>query len=127
MSIQAGDKVEVQDRTGVTDLCVDGEQFYVLINNNGLLTVEDEDGFSSFNIPATKVKKMKENRNSQLVNELYEQSDSVSFSIYNADRDKAKMFVSNVNKPQFDERNNVKWYSASKGKITATAFLKGDD
>ncbi|EAE4821200.1 hypothetical protein E1U37_15215, partial [Listeria monocytogenes] len=77
MSIQAGDKVEVQDRTGVTDLCVDGEQFYVLINNNGLLTVEDEDGFSSFNIPATKVKKMKENRNSQLVNELYEQSDSV--------------------------------------------------
>ncbi|PCZ00280.1 hypothetical protein A7N71_06050 [Listeria monocytogenes] len=127
MSIQPGDKVEVQDRAWVAELCVDGEQFHVLINNNGLLTVEDEDGFSSFNIPTTQVKKMKENRNSQLVNELYEQSDSVSFSIYNADTDKAKMFVSNVNKPQFDERNNVKWYSASKGKITATAFLKGDD
>ncbi|EIN3343275.1 hypothetical protein LOS99_000479 [Listeria monocytogenes] len=127
MSIQPGDKVEVQDRAGVAELCVDGEQFHVLINNNGLLTVEDEDGFSSFNIPTTQVKKMKENRNSQLVNELYEQSDSVSFSIYNADTDKAKMFVSNVNKPQFDERNNVKWYSASKGKITETAFLKGDD
>lgn len=127
MSIQPGDKVEVQDRAGVAELCVDGEQFHVLINNNGLLTVEDEDGFSSFNIPTTQVKKMKENRNSQLVNELYEQSDSVSFSIYNADTDKAKMFVSNINKPQFDERNNVKWYSASKGKITATAFLKGDD
>ncbi|EAF0519868.1 hypothetical protein ACSG7L_002919 [Listeria innocua] len=127
MSIRPGDKVEVQDRAGVAELCVDGEQFHVLINNNGLLTVEDEDGFSSFNIPTTQVKKMKENRNSQLVNELYEQSDSVSFSIYNADTDKAKMFVSNVNKPQFDERNNVKWYSASKGKITATAFLKGDD
>ncbi|WP_341776712.1 hypothetical protein [Listeria monocytogenes] len=127
MSIQPGDKVEVQDRAGVAELCVDGEQFHVLINNNGLLTVEDEDGFSSFNIPATQVKKMKENRNSQLINELYDQSDSVSFSIYNADTDKAKMFVSNVNKPQFDERNNVKWYSASKGKITATAFLKGDD
>ncbi|HBI7434929.1 TPA: hypothetical protein K8T93_002536 [Listeria monocytogenes] len=127
MSIQPGDKVEVQDRAGVAELCVDGEQFHVLINNNGLLTVEDEDGFSSFNIPTTQVKKMKENRNSQLVNELYEQSDSLSFSIYNADTDKAKMFVSNVNKPQFDERNNVKWYSASKGKITATAFLKGDD
>lgn len=127
MSIQPGDKVEVQDRAGVAELCVDGEQFHVLINNNGLLTVEDEDGFSSFNIPTTQVKKMKGNRNSQLVNELYEQSDSVSFSIYNANTDKAKMFVSNVNKPQFDERNNVKWYSASKGKITATAFLKGDD
>ncbi|EMK2944837.1 hypothetical protein ACT4SM_04695 [Listeria monocytogenes] len=127
MSIQPGDKVEVQDRAGVAELCVDGEQFHVLINNNGLLTVEDEDGFSSFNIPATQVKKMKENRNSQLVNELYEQSDSVSFSIYNADTDKAKMFVSNVNKPQFDERNNVKWFSATNGKITATAFLKGDD
>lgn len=127
MSIQPGDKVEVQDRAGVAELCVDGEQFHVLINNNGLLTVEDEDGFSSFNIPATQVKKMKVDSNSQIIDELYEQSDSVSFSIYNADTDKAKMFVSNVNKPQFDERNNVKWYSASKGKITATAFLKGDD
>lgn len=127
MSIFAGDKVEVQDRSGVAELCVDGEQFHVLINNNGLLTVEGEDGFSSFNIPATQVKKVKENRNSQLVSELYEQSDAVSFSIYNADIGKAKLFVSNVNKPQFDERNNVKWYSASKDKITATAFLKGDN
>ncbi|EAC5051980.1 hypothetical protein Y386_13045 [Listeria monocytogenes] len=127
MSIFAGDKVEVQDRSGVAELCVDGEQFHVLINNNGLLTVEGEDGFSSFNIPATQVKKVKENRNSQLVNELYEQSDSVNLYIYDVDIDKAKLFVSNVNKPEFDERNNVKWYSASKDKITATAFLKGDD
>ncbi|EDN7640298.1 hypothetical protein ABZZ93_001014 [Listeria monocytogenes] len=127
MSIVAGDKVEVQDRTGVADLCVDGEQLNVLVNNNGLLTIEDTDGFSSFNIPATQVKKVKENRNSQLVNELHEQSDSVSFSLYDADIDKAKLFVSNVNKPQYDERNNVRWYSASKDKITATAFLKGDD
>ncbi len=127
MSIVAGDKVEVQDRTGVAELCVDGEQFHVLMNNGGLLTVEDEDGFSSFNIPATQVKKVKENRNSQLVNELYDQSDSVNLYIYDVDIDKAKLFVSNVNKPQFDERNNVKWYSASKDKITATAFLKGDD
>ncbi|EAD9048797.1 hypothetical protein MOS19_000499 [Listeria monocytogenes] len=127
MSIFAGDKIEVQDRSGVAELCVDGEQFHVLINNNGLLTVEGDDGFSSFNIPATQVKKMKENRNSQLVNELYDQSDSVNLYIYDVDIDKAKLFVSNVNKPQFDERNNVKWYSASKDKITATAFLKGDD
>ncbi|APV01658.1 hypothetical protein [Listeria monocytogenes] len=127
MSIFAGDKIEVQDRSGVAELCVDGEQFHVLINNNGLLTVEGEDGFSSFNIPATQVKKVKENRNSQLVNELYDQSDSVNLYIYDVDIDKAKLFVSNVNKPQFDERNNVKWYSASKDKITATAFLKGDD
>ncbi|EAE5863373.1 TPA: hypothetical protein IP992_001369 [Listeria monocytogenes] len=127
MSIIAGDKVEVQDRTGVAELCVDGEQFHVLINNNGLLTVEGEDGFSSFNIPATQVKKVKENRNSQLVNELYDQSDSVNLYIYDVDINKAKLFVSNVNKPEFDERNNVKWYSASKDKITATAFLKGDD
>ncbi|EPJ1906332.1 hypothetical protein ACTE7J_002743 [Listeria monocytogenes] len=127
MSIFVGDKVEVQDRTGVVELCVDGEQFHVLINNNGLLTVEDEDGFSSFNIPATQVKKVKVDSDVKLINELYEQSDAVSFSKYNADIDKANLFVSNVNKPQFDERNNVKWYSASKGKITATAFLKGDD
>ncbi|EKO2958566.1 hypothetical protein PZ837_001926 [Listeria monocytogenes] len=127
MSIIAGDKVEVQDRTGVAELCVDGEQFHVLMNNNDLLTVEDEDGFSSFNIPATQVKKVKVDSDVKLINELYEQSDAVSFSIYNADIDKAKLFVSNVNKPRFDERNNVKRYSASKDKITATAFLKGDD
>ncbi|HAA3199383.1 TPA: hypothetical protein ACGXRB_002748 [Listeria monocytogenes] len=127
MSIFVGDKVEVQDRTGVVELCVDGEQFHVLINNNGSLTVEDEDGFSSFNIPATQVKKVKVDSDVKLINELYEQSDAVSFSKYNADIDKANLFVSNVNKPQFDERNNVKWYSASKDKITATAFLKGDD
>ncbi|ECK4905750.1 hypothetical protein FRG77_15760, partial [Listeria monocytogenes] len=101
MSIFAGDKIEVQDRSGVAELCVDGEQFHVLINNNGLLTVEGEDGFSSFNIPATQVKKVKENRNSQLVNELYDQSDSVNLYIYDVDIDKAKLFVSNVNKPQF--------------------------
>ncbi|EAC3455796.1 hypothetical protein ARO71_14545 [Listeria monocytogenes] len=127
MSIQAGDKVEVQDRSGVAELCVDGEQFHVLINNNGLLTVEDEDGFSSFNIPTTQVKKVKENNNNQLVNELYDQSDSVNFYIYDVDIDKAILFVSNLGKPQYDENANVKWYSATKGKITATAFLKGDD
>ncbi|WP_270992976.1 hypothetical protein [Listeria seeligeri] len=127
MSIQAGDKVEVQDRSGVAELCVDGEQFHVLINNNDLLTVEDEDGFSSFNIPATQVKKVKVNSDVKLINELYDQSDAVSFSIYNADIDKAKLFVSNLGKPQYDENANVKWYSATKGKITATAFLKGDD
>ncbi|EAH3447167.1 hypothetical protein D5V38_15825, partial [Listeria monocytogenes] len=60
MSIFAGDKVEVQDRSGVAELCVDGEQFYVLINNDGLLTVQDTDGFSSFNIPCRQVKKVKE-------------------------------------------------------------------
>lgn len=127
MSIFAGDKVEVQDRSGVAELCVDGEQFHVLINNNGLLTVEDEDGFSSFNIPATQVKKVKVDSDVKLINELYDQSDSVNLYIYDVDKDTAKLFVSNVNKPQFDERNNVKWYSASKDKITATAFLKGDD
>ncbi|EHD1601269.1 hypothetical protein JR510_000559 [Listeria monocytogenes] len=127
MSIIAGDKVEVQDRTGVVELCVDGEQFHVLINNNGLLTVEDEDGFSSFNIPATQVKKVKVDSDVKLINELYDQSDSVNLYIYDVDINKAKLFVSNVNKPEFDERNNVKWYSASKDKITATAFLKGDD
>ncbi|EDN7323716.1 hypothetical protein FHK07_12075 [Listeria monocytogenes] len=58
--INPGDRVEVQDRTGVTDLCVDGEQLFVIVNNNGLLTVEDSDGFSSFNIPARQVKKVKE-------------------------------------------------------------------
>ncbi|EAC4638173.1 hypothetical protein D5L96_00215 [Listeria monocytogenes] len=58
--INPGDRVEVQDRSGVTDLCVDGEQLFVIVNNNGLLTVEDSDGFSSFNIPARQVKKVKE-------------------------------------------------------------------
>ncbi|EAD2769352.1 hypothetical protein QET21_002464 [Listeria monocytogenes] len=127
MSIIAGDKVEVQDRTGVAELCVDGEQFHVLMNNDGLLTVEDEDGFSSFNIPATQVKKVKESSDSQLVNELYRQSQSANFTIYDADVDKAISFVSLVSEAIFTESNNMKWYSSTNGKITATAFLKGDD
>ncbi|HDU6891368.1 TPA: hypothetical protein RF218_001133 [Listeria monocytogenes] len=127
MSIFAGDKVEVQDRTGVAELCVDGEQFHVLINNNGLLTVEDEDGFSSFNIPATQVKKVKVDSDVKLINELYDQSDSVNLYIYDVDKDKAILFVSNVAKAEFNEANNEKWFSATNGKITAVAFLKGDD
>ncbi|EAG9597479.1 hypothetical protein D5N08_15010 [Listeria monocytogenes] len=127
MSIVAGDKVEVQDRTGVADLCVDGEQFHVLMNNNDLLTVEDEDGFSSFNIPATQVKKVKVDSDVKLINELYDQSDSVNFYIYDVDIDKAILFVSNVAKAEFNEANNEKWFSATNGKITAVAFLKGDD
>ncbi|EKP7338726.1 hypothetical protein P3888_001093 [Listeria monocytogenes] len=127
MSIQPGDKVEVQDRAGVAELCVDGEQFHVLINNNGLLTVEDEDGFSSFNIPATQVKKMKENRNSQLVNELYEQSKHAHFYLYDTEFANAINFVSAVGEPTYSEVGNTKWFSAENGKITATAFLKEED
>ncbi|EAF3114196.1 hypothetical protein CSI37_09600 [Listeria monocytogenes] len=127
MSIFAGDKVEVQDRTGVAELCVDGEQFHVLMNNDGLLTVEDEDGFSSFNIPATQVKKVKVESDVKLINELHEQSDSVDFYIYDVDIDKAILFVSNAGKAEFNEANNEKWFSATNGKITAVAFLKGDD
>ncbi|EIA7097353.1 hypothetical protein K7R90_001832 [Listeria monocytogenes] len=127
MSIQPGDKVEVQDRAGVAELCVDGEQFHVLMNNNDLLTVEDEDGFSSFNIPATQVKKVKVDSDVKLINELYDQSDSVNFYIYDVDIDKAILFVSNVAKAEFNEANNEKWFSATNGKITAVAFLKGDD
>ncbi|EEO3352479.1 hypothetical protein G5912_002922 [Listeria monocytogenes] len=127
MSIQPGDKVEVQDRSGVAELCVDGEQFHVLINNNGLLTVEGEDGFSSFNIPATQVKKVKVDSDVKLINELYDKSDSVNFYIYDVDIDKAILFVSNVGKAEFNEANNEKWFSATNGKITAVAFLKGDN
>ncbi|WP_322948674.1 hypothetical protein [Listeria monocytogenes] len=127
MSIQAGDKVEVQDRTGVTDLCVDGEQFYVLINNDGLLTVEDTDGFSSFNIPCRQVKKVKVDTNNQIIDELYEQSEHVHFYLYDTEFANAFNFVSTVGEPAYSEVSNTKWFSATNGKITATAFLKGDD
>ncbi|EAC4922946.1 hypothetical protein ARR50_15485, partial [Listeria monocytogenes] len=110
MSIQPGDKVEVQDRAGVTDLCVDGEQFYVLINNDGLLTVQDTDGFSSFNIPCRQVKKVKEE--SQLISELYKEAYDVEFRLYFANVSDATNFVSKVEKPKFEQSMDVKWFSA---------------
>ncbi|EDG2730821.1 hypothetical protein GDI02_02540 [Listeria monocytogenes] len=127
MTIQPGDKVEVQDRTGVTDLCVDGEQYYVLINNNGLLTLEDTDGFSSFNISANQVKKMKVDSNSQIIDELYEQSKHAHFYLYDTEFANAINFVSAVGEPTYSEVGNTKWFSAENGKITATAFLKEED
>lgn len=125
--INPGDRVEVQDRTGVTDLCVDGEQLFVIVNNNGLLTVEDSDGFSSFNIPATQVKKVKEDRIDVLLNELYERSKSVCFYKYNLNEKEAREFVSIIEEPKYAEGDSSKWFTAKKGKIQATAFLKGDE
>lgn len=125
--INPGDRVEVQDRTGVTDLCVDGEQLFVIVNNNGLLTVEDSDGFSSFNIPASQVKKVKENRIDVLISELHEKATNISFSLHGADQSNAISFVSIVGKPKYGENNGTRWFEAEKGKIEATAFLKGDE
>lgn len=126
--INPGDRVEVQDRTGVTDLCVDGEQLFVIINNNGLLTVEDSDGFSSFNILAKQVKKVKEDRIDVLLNELYERSKKVCFYRYNSSEKEAFDFVSIVGEPEFGNGEyGSKWFSAENGKIEATAFLKGDN
>lgn len=125
--INPGDRVEVQDRSGVTDLCVDGEQLFVIVNNNGLLTVEDSDGFSSFNIPASQVKKVKEDRIEVLLNELYEKTTNVSFNLHGADQSNAISFVSIVGKPKYGEGYGTKWFSAENGKIEATAFLKGDE
>ncbi|EAE7843986.1 hypothetical protein BMJ43_10890 [Listeria monocytogenes] len=125
--INPGDRVEVQDCSGVTDLCVDGEQLFVIVNNNGLLTVEDSDGFSSFNIPASQVKKVKEDRIEVLLNELYEKTTNVSFNLHGADQSNAISFVSIVGKPKYGEGYGTKWFSAENGKIEATAFLKGDE
>lgn len=127
MSIQPGDKVEVQDRTGIADWCIDGEQYYVLISNDNLLMLEDTDGFSSFNIPRDQVKKVKEDISHQLLSELYECSDSAKFYIYDTDVDEAISFVSKLGNLVYHEKDNVKWYSANDGKITTTAFLKGED
>lgn len=68
---------------------------------------------------------MKVDSDVKLINELYDQSDSVNLYIYDVDKDKAKLFVSNVNKPEFDERNNVKWYSASKINNRNSIFERG--
>lgn len=125
--INPGDRVEVQDRTGVTDLCVDGEQLFVIVNNNGLLTVEDSDGFSSFNIPTKQVKKVKEDRIDVLISELHEKATNTYFKLHHADLSDAINFVSIVGKPKYNEHKDARWFTATNGKIEATAFLKGDE
>lgn len=61
MSIQPGDKVEVQDRTGVEKYVIDGE-IYVVIGSHqsGMLKIQDNDGFSEIFIPRSQVKKVVE-------------------------------------------------------------------
>ncbi|MCX77469.1 hypothetical protein DXQ21_00170 [Listeria monocytogenes] len=125
--INPGDRVEVQDRTGVTDLCVDGEQLFVIGNINGLLTVEDSDGFSSFNIPSSQVKKVKEDRIDILMSELYERATNVEFILHRTDFSNAISFVSIVGEPKYDENDGARWFTAENGKIKAVAFLKGDN
>ncbi|MBC1904048.1 hypothetical protein HCA50_11040 [Listeria innocua] len=65
MSIVAGDKVEVQDRTGVEKYVIDGEIYKVIgLNQGGMLKLIDNDGFSEIFIPCNQVKKVVEDVNS---------------------------------------------------------------
>ncbi|AKI40168.1 hypothetical protein Y461_02565 [Listeria monocytogenes] len=64
MSIFAGDKVEVQDRTGVEKYVIDGEIYKVIGSyQSGMLKLQDNDGFSEIFIPRNQVKKVVEDVN----------------------------------------------------------------
>ncbi|AZU53095.1 Hypothetical protein FORC57_1254 [Listeria monocytogenes] len=64
MSIIAGDKVEVQDRTGVEKYVIDGEIYKVIGSyQSGMLKLQDNDGFSEIFIPRNQVKKVVEDVN----------------------------------------------------------------
>ncbi|HAC3711294.1 TPA_asm: hypothetical protein GZO50_05080 [Listeria monocytogenes] len=64
MSIFAGDKIEVQDRTGVEKYVIDGEIYKVIGSyQSGMLKLQDNDGFSEIFIPRNQVKKVVEDVN----------------------------------------------------------------
>lgn len=64
MSIMAGDKVEVQDRSGVEKYVIDGEIYKVIGSyQSGMLKLQDNDGFSEIFIPRNQVKKVVEDVN----------------------------------------------------------------
>ncbi|EAD3596523.1 hypothetical protein ABE798_000501 [Listeria monocytogenes] len=64
MSIFAGDKVEVQDRSGVEKYVIDGEIYKVIGSyQSGMLKLQDNDGFSEIFIPRNQVKKVVEDVN----------------------------------------------------------------
>ncbi|EAD7568591.1 hypothetical protein AF829_12705 [Listeria monocytogenes] len=64
MSIIAGDKVEVQDRSGVEKYVIDGEIYKVIGSYlSGMLKLQDNDGFSEIFIPRNQVKKVVEDVN----------------------------------------------------------------
>lgn len=55
MSIFAGDKIEVQDRSGVEKYVIDGEIYTVIkLYESGMLQIQDNDGFSKIFIHAIK-------------------------------------------------------------------------
>lgn len=57
---------------------------------------------------------------------LYNECENVEFTRYHVETSAAKSFVSILGKPQIDENNDVIWYSATKGKVEVTAFLRRD-
>ena len=57
---------------------------------------------------------------------LYNECEKVEFTRYHVETKAAKAFVSILGKPQIDENNDVIWYSATKGKVEVTAFLRRD-
>ncbi|ECL4453118.1 hypothetical protein FTE40_13210 [Listeria monocytogenes] len=64
MSIFTGDKVEVQDRSGVEKYVIDGEIYKVIGSyQSGMLKLQDNDGFSEIFIPRNQVKKVVEDVN----------------------------------------------------------------
>ncbi|EHF2906812.1 TPA: hypothetical protein ACSY7W_02550 [Listeria monocytogenes] len=64
MSIFAGDKIEVQDRSGVEKYVIDGEIYKVIGSyQSGMLKLQDNDGFSEIFIPRNQVKKVVEDVN----------------------------------------------------------------
>ncbi|MCY45350.1 hypothetical protein DXP67_14780 [Listeria monocytogenes serotype 1/2b] len=64
MSIFAGDKIEVQDRSGVEKYVIDGEIYTVIkLYESGMLQIQDNDGFSKIFIPRNQVKKVMEDVN----------------------------------------------------------------
>ncbi|MBC1233652.1 hypothetical protein [Listeria booriae] len=55
---------------------------------------------------------------------LLNECKTTQFYKYDCTTSEAKAFVSLVGTPEFNGTEDVQWYSATNGKIRATAFLK---
>lgn len=67
------------------------------------------------------------NETSAKIEKLYSRSEYAHFKIYNASEKEAREFVSNIGEPEYYEHDSTRWFTATNGKIEATAFLKGDE
>ncbi|WP_088840670.1 hypothetical protein [Listeria sp. ILCC797] len=122
--IKCDDLVEIQDRTGVEEFCIDGETYKVIAKVDGTLTLQDISGFSKFNIPEMQVKVNKKALSGSDILHIMRQADTIHFYKHECTIDEAYNFSKKIGNPQFVKSGKIAWFDSNNDNVSITAFLK---